>query len=419
MAIFKQKMLFELFCNATYNNILELPLFNYEEYNEIVDRSLLSLEEYTKILQELPYYRCVLSSFEIIRLINTDELKQVDKIGLDLRMAEQFAKAIRSLDREEQILHEFELRFAYDLASLQNSEMKDKYNINSYTSFIVGDLCKKILINISKTYNDKYNEIFRYIYVESEQIRKLIDNELKQVAIIDVSYQNNLDDQTITFQFEIGTKYSYITTGFEHKIEKLSDQILISMLISFLARYFYIADKRQVFVAKSYLLNLFNKSKDRITFIDSNYSTELLESILATFNQDELKAVDTLSEGYELPSKLWAMLGESKSLLDLRSAVTYVLKLKIYSSYGTMNIFSKSMTKKNKTAFQLIFPVIKSYNILYLPILLKYMIEVTVGNVKDYDTFRQSVIDLLMSIDGQNFNQMKLVNKVLECNGII
>lgn len=213
-------------------------------------------------------------------------------------------------------------------------------------------------------------------------------------------------NKEVIFTFEFEQFLSSIKTDQDFaKTILIDDDLLVVLLVSFTARFFYICDNRQFYPMKSYLHNLFSKSFNNGKELYAlGVSQELLNIVYRTFLENEKRAaLNLFGKGSFFPfdKAPCILFGHEAYENKSQPICTYKFILKV---------------KKGKVFYKYKMPFLFNPTKVFTPLALGFVIEYVYLNFKSMDYFAHSkklLLDLLDHINSNKFVEYTLVNSIL------
>jgi len=220
-----------------------------------------------------------------------------------------------------------------------------------------------------------------------------------------------MEIKVFELSFEFSQFFTKLKTNYDNQPEMIDDELLIISLVSLCARYFFIADDRQFYLMKAYLLDLMSTNdKNEISKLyNFNVSMDVYNLIFSSLNSKEQEAMlNMFGKG--------GFFSFSKPALLVFAQHAYEDNNKPMSTY-------KFTVKINdgRVKYNLKMPIFNPTKI-FTPLMLAYMIEYAFHNFKQPDSAtiaKKTLFDMLQMINDRKFNEYNLVNGVLVKNQVI
>lgn len=214
----------------------------------------------------------------------------------------------------------------------------------------------------------------------------------------------------LTFEFD--QFFTKLKTNFDISPEKIDDMLLITSVAALCSRYFFIADDRQFYLMKSYLLDLMSTEDDNEISKLYNFkvSRDVHNIIFSSFNSKEQDAMlNMFGKGAYFPFSEPALLIFAQNAYEdnNKPLTTYRFTVKI---------------NDNRVKSNLKMPLLLNPTKIFTPLMLAYILEYAFYNFKQPDTAtlaKKTINDMLQLMNDRKFSEFNLVNGVLIKNQII
>ncbi|HEY5561249.1 MAG TPA: hypothetical protein VIK72_05735 [Clostridiaceae bacterium] len=413
----KEKMYFGTFCREISSDIIQMPTYSYENYLQEDNQRILTKDEYEAFNNELPNFRLILFFAGVLQKLNEGFIKNITSI----KMGKTFGQALK-LAYEDNKFSEEEITLKLDFFIndmnnfLEYLETKDEEKIKKEGFMFHASMYFSTKFDSFKNNNKDNTKHGIFIALTNNNrkiIKKYFEGSFKKVKFIDkpVSEVNNKNmTTTIEFTFEFNQFLSKLKTNFDQELVKLDDSLLIVSLASFCARFFFIADDRQFYLVKSYLLDLFSSEfNTKEELYSLGVSDNIFSLISNSFTENENKAlVNLFGKGdlYPFNTAPVIVFGGNAHEDNYKPISIYQFIIKI---------------ENNSISYKFKMPLVNPTKIL-TPLALSYMIEFVYLNLKQNESFYKSkkvMLDLLALMNDRKFSEHNLVNGVLIKNKII
>lgn len=413
----KEKIYLGTFCRIICSDVIQFQSLPYEKYLQADSEKVLSKGEYEAFNNELPNYRILLLVSGVLQKSSEGKIPHdSEEIGKIFVQALQLAYEDNNYSEEEKMerinlfVLDVEKLFDY-IETIDDKEISDKglmFHASMYFS--------KKFKTFADMKNDDYSKQGTFVALTNNNrkiIKDYFQTSFKKVKIINDNTsktRNSQKNETIEYSFEFNQFLSKVKTNYDQHLEELDDKLLVISLASFCARFFYIADDRQFYLIKSYLLDLFSSE---FNTTDELYGLKVSENIFSlifnSLTEKEQDAVLNLfgkGDIFPFESAPVMVYGQDAYEDDDKPFSTYKYTIKLKNS-------SVSSTFK--------MPIVNPTKI-FTPLALGFMIEFVYLNLKEEEYFDKSkkvMIDMLALMNDRKFSERHLVSGVLVKNQII
>ena len=412
----KEKMHLGSFCRIICSDVIQLQSLSYEKYLQSDNQQILSKDEYEAFNNELPNYRILLLVSGVLQKssegkipYDSEEIGKIFVQALKLAYDDNNYSEEQTMEKVNLFVSDGEEFFDY-LETIGDKEISDKDLMFHASMYFTKKF--KTFANMK---NDNYNKQGTFVALTNNN-RKIIKDyfgtSFKKVKILNDNISetsNTQKKETIEYSFEFNQFLTKIKTNYDEQLEKLDDRLLIISLASFCARFFYIADDRQFYLIKSYLLDLFSSEFDKDELYGLRVSDNIFSLIFDSLTEKEQNAVLNLfGKGDIFPFESAPVMVYGKHAYENEnkpfSTYNYTIKLKNSSISSAFKMPTFNPTK------------------IFTPLALGFMIEFVYLNLKEEESSIRSkkvMIDMLALMNDRKFSERHLVSGVLVKNQII